>query len=157
MAFSKGSSPSRDQTQVSNVCCISRQVLYHQGHLGSPISCSLLRVVVASQVVKNLPVNAGERRDSGSIPGWGRSLGGGSGNPLQPSCLENPMDRAGLPSTGSHRVGHEWSDLACTRVVNKEKNNYNYKKKMRSFKELIYSFPKWLPVLFPPWLKNSLL
>ena len=44
-------------------------------------------------VVKNMPANAGDIRDSGSIPGWGRSLGGGNGNPLQYSCLENPMDR----------------------------------------------------------------
>ena len=41
-------------------------------------------------VVKNLPANAG---DTGSIPGWGRSPGEGNGNPLQCSCLENPMDR----------------------------------------------------------------
>ena len=44
-------------------------------------------------VVKNLPANAGDVRDVGSIPGWGRSPGGGPGNPLQNSCLENPMDR----------------------------------------------------------------
>ena len=44
-------------------------------------------------VVKNLPANAGDARDTGSIPGWGRSLGVGNGNPLQYSCLENPMDR----------------------------------------------------------------
>ena len=41
-------------------------------------------------MVKNLPANAG---DEGSIPGSGRSPGGGNGNPLQYSCLENPMDR----------------------------------------------------------------
>ena len=41
-------------------------------------------------VVKNLPANAG---DAGSIPGLARSPGGGNGNPLQYSCLENPMDR----------------------------------------------------------------
>ena len=41
-------------------------------------------------VVKNLPANAG---DTGSIPGLGRSPGGGHGNPLQYSCLENPTDR----------------------------------------------------------------
>ena len=40
--------------------------------------------------VKNSPVNAG---DMGSIPGWGRYLGEENGNPLQYSCLENPMDR----------------------------------------------------------------
>ena len=36
--------------------------------------------------------NAGEIRDTGSIPGWGRSLGGGNGNPLLYFCLENPKD-----------------------------------------------------------------
>ena len=44
-------------------------------------------------VVKNLPACAGDIRDSGSILGLGRSPGGGHGNPLQYSCLENPMDR----------------------------------------------------------------
>ena len=43
--------------------------------------------------VKNLPANAGDIRDVGSIPGSGRSHGGGHGNPLQYSSLENPMDR----------------------------------------------------------------
>ena len=43
-----------------------------------------------SSVVKNLPANAG---DMGSVPELGRSSGGGNGNPLQYSCLENPMDR----------------------------------------------------------------
>ena len=44
-------------------------------------------------VVKNPPANAGDMRDSGSIPGLGRSSGGEYGNPLQYSCLEDPMDR----------------------------------------------------------------
>ena len=48
-------------------------------------------------VVKNPPANA---RDAGSIPGWERSLGKGNGNPLQYSCLENPMDRGAWQSTG---------------------------------------------------------
>ena len=43
--------------------------------------------------VKNLPANAGDARDLGSIPGLGRSPGGGSGNPFQDSCLKNSMDR----------------------------------------------------------------
>jgi len=43
-------------------------------------------------VVKNLPVSVGDLRDASSIPGLGRSPGGGYGNPLQYSCLENPMD-----------------------------------------------------------------
>ena len=44
-------------------------------------------------VVKNSPANAGDIRDMGSIPEWGRSPGRGHGNPFQYSCLENPMDR----------------------------------------------------------------
>ena len=44
-------------------------------------------------VVKNLPANAGAMRDTGSIPGSGRSPGGGHGSPLQYSSLEHPMDR----------------------------------------------------------------
>ena len=44
-------------------------------------------------VVKSLPANAGDIRDVGSIPGSGKSPGEGNGNPLQYSCLENPMDR----------------------------------------------------------------
>ena len=43
--------------------------------------------------VKNPPASEGGVRDTGSIPGLGRSLGGGHGNPLQYSCLESPMDR----------------------------------------------------------------
>ena len=43
--------------------------------------------------VKDLPANAGDTRDTGSIPGSGKSPGVGNGNPLQYSCLENPMDR----------------------------------------------------------------
>ena len=43
--------------------------------------------------VKNPPPNAEDARDLGSIPGLGRSPGGGHGNPRQNSCLENPTDR----------------------------------------------------------------
>ena len=44
-------------------------------------------------VVKNQPAKAGDVRDMGSVPGLGRSPGGRHGNPLQYSCLKNPMDR----------------------------------------------------------------
>ena len=44
-------------------------------------------------VAKNLPANAGNARDEGSIPGLGRSLGEGNDNPLQYSCLKNAIDR----------------------------------------------------------------
>ena len=55
------------------------------------VDCSGASQVVL--VVKNLPANVGDIKDLGSIPGLGRSPGGGHGNPLQYSCLENPMDR----------------------------------------------------------------
>ena len=44
-------------------------------------------------VAKNLPAIAGDTRDTGSVSGSGRCPGGGHGDPLQYSCLENPMDR----------------------------------------------------------------
>ena len=52
-----------------------------------------------ASVVKDLPANAGEAGDLGSIPGWGRSPGGGNGNPLRDSCLGNPMDRGDCQAT----------------------------------------------------------
>ena len=54
-------------------------------------------------MVKNSPLKAGDIRDAGLIPGLGRCPGGGHGNPLQYSYLENPMDRVagGLQSMGS--------------------------------------------------------
>ena len=50
-------------------------------------------------MVKNPPANAGDIRDMGSVPGLGRSPGGGHRNPLQYSCLENPMDRGAWRAT----------------------------------------------------------
>ena len=50
-------------------------------------------------VVKNLSPSTGDTGDVGSIPGSGRSPGGGNGNPLQYSCLENPIDRGALRAT----------------------------------------------------------
>ena len=58
-------------------------------------------------MVKHLPVNAGDARDMGSIPGSGRSPGEGNGNPLQYSCLENPMDRGAWWAT-VHGVAKSW-------------------------------------------------
>ena len=54
---------------------------------------------VALMVKKNPLANAGDIRDTGSIPGSGRSSGGGHGNPLQYFCLESPMDRGAWPVT----------------------------------------------------------
>ena len=54
-------------------------------------------------VVKGPPANAGDVKDLGSIPGWGRYPGGGHGNTLRYSCLENPMDRGAWRAT-VHRL-----------------------------------------------------
>ena len=61
-------------------------------------------------MVKDPPANAGDVRDSGSIPGSGRSPGGGHGNPLQYSCLENPMDRGACWAT-VYRVAKRQTQL----------------------------------------------
>ena len=60
-------------------------------------------------IMKNLPANAGDTRDEGSIPGSGRSPGEGNGNPLPYSCLRNPMDK-GARQTTAHGVAE--SDMA---------------------------------------------
>ena len=62
-----------------------------------------------SSVVKNSPANAGDTGDVGVIPGLGRSLGEGSGNPYQYSCLENltKKEPGGLQSIGLQRVRHD--------------------------------------------------
>ena len=59
-------------------------------------------------VVKNPPSSAGDVRVVGSIPGLGRSPGGEHGNPLQYSCLENPLDRGAWRAT-VHRVAESWT------------------------------------------------
>ena len=56
------------------------------------------------------PANAGDARDEGSVPALGRSPGGGNGNPLQYSCLKNPMDRGTWQAT-VHGWGHKESDM----------------------------------------------
>ena len=61
-------------------------------------------------MVKNLSANAKDIRDMSSIPGLGQSLGGGNGNPVQYSCLENPMDRGAWWAT-AHRVTQSWIQL----------------------------------------------
>ena len=66
----------------------------------------IIRGFSGGSVVKNLPANAGDIRDTGSIPGLGRSSAGGHGNLLQYSYLENLMDRVAWQGVvlGSQRV-----------------------------------------------------
>ena len=68
-------------------------------------------------VVKNPPANAGDTRDTGLIPGSGRSPGEGNGAPLQYSCLENPMDGGAWRATvhGVAQSEIRLSDLVHTR------------------------------------------
>ena len=61
-------------------------------------------------VVKNPPANAGDIKDAGSIPGLGRSPGGGHSNPFQYSCLENPINRGAWWPT-VHRVAKSQTRL----------------------------------------------
>ena len=60
-------------------------------------------------MVKNLPANAGDLKDIGSIPGLRRSPGGEHGNPLQYSCLKNPHGQRSL--AGYSPWGHKESDM----------------------------------------------
>ena len=82
-------------------------------HDWSDLAAAAAETQRASQVVlvvKNPPANARDIRDTGLIPGMERSPGGGHGNPLQYSCLENPPGR--LQAMGSQGVRHNWSNLA---------------------------------------------
>ena len=72
-------------------------------------------MILASQVVlvvKNLPANAGDIRDVGLIPASERSPGEGNGNPLQCSCLENPMVRGAWQA-----IVHRVAELDTTEAV----------------------------------------
>ena len=65
----------------------------------------------AALVVKNLPDNTGDAKDTGLIPGSGRSPGEGNGNPLQYFCLENSMGREIWRAT-AHGVANRWTKLS---------------------------------------------
>ena len=68
-------------------------------------------------VVKNLPANAGDGRDVGSIPGWGRSSGVGNGIPLQYSCLENSMDRGAWPQGRKELGTTEYTQCSTCKYI----------------------------------------
>ena len=108
--------------------CMCPQLLSHVWLFVTPTDCSqpgsslhgILQVRTQEQVaiswasqvalaLRNPPANAGDIRDAGSIPGLGGSLGGGHGNPLQYSCLENPMDKGAWWAV--HRVAKSWTWL----------------------------------------------
>ena len=86
-----------------------RSLLQHHSSKASILQCSAMVNNQAVLVVKNLPAKARDT-DLGSIPGSGRSPGGGNGNALQYSCLENPTDRGALKAM-VHRVTKSWTQL----------------------------------------------
>ena len=78
-----------------------------------PIICEVVSLYLGfpgSTLVENPPANAGDAGAVGSVPGWGRSPGEWNGNPLQCSCLENPMDGGAWQATVSP-WGHKESDM----------------------------------------------
>ena len=86
-----------------------RQILYHLSYQGSPylpVRCQQLVVLV----VKSPSASAGDKRDMGLIPGSERPPRAGHGNPLQYSCLENPMDKGAWQAT-VHRAAKSWAGL----------------------------------------------
>ena len=73
------------------------------------------RVSKVALVVKNAPANAEDMRDTGSIPGFGRSSGGGYGHSsILAWRIPWTEEAGGLWSIGLHRVRYDWSNLACT-------------------------------------------
>ena len=83
--------------------------------------CKAWRASQVALVVKNTSASAGDVRDAGLILGMGRSPGGGHGNPLQYSCLENPHGQRSLvgcsPSVESQRVRHDWATKCSTAYI----------------------------------------
>ena len=75
------------------------------GHKESYMTEQLSLSLQVTLVVKNSLANAGDLRDTVSIPGLGRSPGEGHGNPLQFSCLENPLDKGACWATSMHSQG----------------------------------------------------
>ena len=81
--------------------------------LAAAAAADILQASQVALVVKNPPVNEGDVRDLGLMPGLGRSPGGGHGSPLQCSCLENPRDR-GASQVGYSPGGHRELDVTET-------------------------------------------
>ena len=111
-------------TGVSSVQDLELEPLLH---LNTEVKSKPIRCVGSpcGSVVKNLPASVGAAGDVGSIPVSGRSVGGGNDNPLQYSCLKNPMDRGvwWVQSMGTQRSQarlsvrtHTWDALGCLLV-----------------------------------------
>ena len=90
--------------------CVGSAMQQHESAIG--VHMSGLHWWLSS---KDSIYTSGAIGEAGLIPGSGKFPGGKHGNALQYSSLENPTDRGAwqLQSKGSHRAGHDWSDLAC--------------------------------------------
>ena len=108
-------------------------------------------------VVKNLPAIAGDIRDVGSIPGLGRSPGGGHGNPLLYSCLENPMDRETWQAV-VHGVAQSWTWLKQLSTANIDQvqlnKNWGVGEKNQGISKVLYFWGNDKSIMRPkilPW------
>ena len=97
---------------------VSVSAVGDENHSSASVSISPVRPqgFPGGAVVKNLPASAGGKGDRGLIPELGRSSGGGNGNPLQYSCLENPMDR-GASQVTIHRAAKSPTQLSTLPVL----------------------------------------
>ena len=94
----------RMESQYKLLTTVGKGVSFSRGTLWGIVRLHLRPgVSQVVLVVKNSPANARDLRDTGSIPGLGRSPGGGHGNPLKYSCLKNPMDKGAWRAT-VHRI-----------------------------------------------------
>ena len=113
LVLSQGTlSPAGDLCEPEKFCCFDNSRCDALQGLEVVVHYLSIYLYIASQVVlvvKKLPANARDIRNLGLIPGSGRSPGGGHGNPLQYSCLENTMEEepGGLQSMGSQRDKHD--------------------------------------------------
>ena len=99
--------------------CLLRNL--YAGQEASQYPVGTTRAFLVALGVKNLPTNGGDIRDMGFIPGLGRSLGGGYGNPLQYSCLENPHGWRSL--VGYSLWGHKESDITGATQQQQQQQN----------------------------------
>ena len=103
-----------------------------------------------SAVVKNLPANAGDVRDLGSIPGSGRSPGGGNGNPLWCSCLDNSMNRGTWWGTVHGVSWRPWG------LKEWEMTNYTFPLIIHQSKKMIFMIFSFSCIFTHPFLQGQL-
>ena len=83
------------QPNVSLYLCLYPKWKFRKFTLGNSLAVRRLAGFPGGSVVKNLPANVGDTGEASLLLEWGRSPGAGNGNPLQYSCLDNPIDRGG--------------------------------------------------------------